>query len=65
MAGSAFHTHGTSILICILIELSLKEISHIPKDTFNFVERREKDLEIGTVLGVAGLKIYTKMFQLI
>lgn len=65
MAGAAFHTHGTSILICVSIELSLKKISQIPKDTFNFVERREKDLEIGTVLRVAGLKIYTKMFQLI
>ena len=38
------------------------EISHIIKDTFSFVERTEKDLEIGTVLGVAYIKsLYTNV----
>ena len=35
------------------MEPSLKEISHILKDT-----HIEKDLEIGTVLGAADIKIY-------
>ena len=45
------------------MEPSLKEISHIRKDTFDFAERTEKDLETGTVLGVADIKgLYTKNF---
>ena len=47
VAGSAYYTHGISILHKIM-ESSLKEISRIIKDTFSFDERTEKDLEIGT-----------------
>ena len=42
MAGSAYHTHGTSILIHKMMEPSLKKISHTLKDNFDFVERKEK-----------------------
>ena len=38
------------------MEPSPKEISHILKDTFDFVARTEKDSEIGTVLGFADIK---------
>ena len=56
VAGSAYCTHGISILIHKIMEPSLKEISHMLKDTFDFVERAEKDLEIGTVLRVVDIK---------
>ena len=62
VAGSAYHTHGISILIHQIMEPSLKEMSHIPKDTFDFVEWTEKDLKIGSVLGAADIKsLYTNI----
>ena len=42
VAGSAYHTHGISILIHKIVEPSLKEISHIIKDTSDFVERTKR-----------------------
>ena len=48
VSGSAYYTHGISILIHKIMEPRLKEISHIIKVTFSFVEGTEKDLEIGT-----------------
>ena len=33
-------------------------MSHILKDTFDFVERTKKDLEMGTVHGVADIKSF-------
>ena len=38
------------------MELTLKKISHILKDIFDFVQRTEKYLEIGTVLRVSDFK---------
>ena len=62
VAGSAYNTHGISILIHKIMESSLKHISHILQDTFDFVERAEKKLKIGTVLGVADIKsLYTNI----
>ena len=46
------------LLIRKIIEPSLKEMSHILKDTFDFVERTKKDLEMGTVHGVADIKSF-------
>ena len=44
------------------MEQSLTEISYILKDTFDFAERTEKDLEIGIVLGLADIKsLYTNI----
>ena len=40
VAGSACYTHETSMLIHKIIEPSLKEISHIRKDTFYFAEKK-------------------------
>ena len=52
-----YHTHEILILTQKIMKPNLKEISHILKDTFDFVERTEKDLEIGTVgVGVADIK---------
>ena len=57
MVGSAYHPQGISILIHKIMEPGLKGISHIVKDTFDFVERAEKDL-----LGVANIKsLYTNI----
>ena len=57
MVGSAYHTQGISILIHKIMEPGLKGISHIVKDTFDFVERTEKGL-----LGVANIKsLYTNI----
>ena len=62
VAVSAYYTHVISILIHKIMESSLKHISHILQDTFDFVERAEKKLEIGTVLGVADIKsLYTNI----
>ena len=42
------------------MEPSLKDVSYIIKYTLSFVERSGKDLEIGTVPGVAEIKsLYT------
>ena len=49
MAGSIYHAHWILILC-------LKDILHIRKETFDFVERTEIDLRIVTVLGVADIK---------
>ena len=44
------------------MEPSLKEISHILKDAFDFIERTENNLEIRTFLGVANIKsLYTNI----
>ena len=56
MARSVYHTHGISIRIHKIMKSSLKEISHTLKDAFDFVEKTEEDLEIGTVLGVVDIK---------
>ena len=63
VAGSAYYTHGMSVLILKLMEL--KEISHILKNVFDFVERTEKDLDIGTALRVADIKSFYKIFLMI
>ena len=55
MAGSIYHAHWILILC-------LKDILHIRKETFDFVERTEIDLRTVTVLGVADIKsLYTNI----
>ena len=62
--GSAYHTHGISILIYKIMKPNLKEISHILKDNFNFVARTKKYLKMGKVLRVADIKIlYSNISQ--
>ena len=62
MAGSAHSTRGISIFFHKIMEPSLKKTLHILKDTFNFAERKENDLEIGTIVGVANIKsLYTNI----
>lgn len=56
MTGSFYHTNGISILIHKVMKPSLKKISHILEDTFDFVERTDKNLENITVLGVPDVK---------
>ena len=66
MAGSVYHKNTISILIqqllLVIMEQSLKKVLLILKDTFNFFERAEKDLEIGTVFETANIKsLYTNI----
>ena len=54
------------LLIRKIIEPSLKEMSHILKDTFDFVERTNKDSEIGIAPGVADIKkVFTQILRMI
>ena len=46
------------------METNLQEISHTLKDTFDFVKRTEKDLEMGAALRVAYIKrLYTNIHK--
>ena len=61
---SAYHTNGMSLFIQKIMEGIIKKVSLILKDTLDFVERAEKYLEIGTVLGAADIKcLYAIIFH--
>ena len=68
VAGSACYTHETSMLIHKIIEPSLKEISHILKDTFYFAEKKKKQKKIKKLelfMELLISKVYTQIFRMI
>ena len=57
-----WYTYGISTMIHKIMEPCLNEISHILKDTFDFTDRTNSCFDVGTVLGVADIKIlYTNI----
>lgn len=56
VAGCAYYTHGLSRLVHKILEPLLQEIPHILQDTFDFVDKSNKTVEIGTVFGTADIK---------
>lgn len=62
LARCAYYINGLSLLVHKILESCLKEISYILKDTFDFKNKNNTNLLIGTVLGIVDIKrLYTKI----
>lgn len=62
LARCTYYINGLSLLVHKILESCLKEISYILKDTFDFKNKKNTNLLIGTVLGIVDIKrLYTKI----
>ena len=61
-SGPAYHTKGISMMLHHILQPALQKVKHILKDTFDFVERVEKENQPGTKLVTWDIKaLYTNI----
>ena len=62
VAGPIYYTHKLSTLLHIILSPTLKHITYIIKDTFDFADKACKNNIIGMKIGVADIKsLYTNI----